>query len=119
MKDFILNLDKPRKLKFGFKATRLINEKFKERDLKKLVEFALDEFIFLAWAGLIWEDESLTEEKVEELMDEKVGVEYSQTDIANIVAEAMTAHSGAMPVKKKASETIPSTKRARSHSKSA
>lgn len=117
MKDYILNLDRPRKLKFGFKATRLINEKFKERDLKKLVEFALDEFIFLTWAGLIWEDKDLTEEAVEELLDEKVGIEYSQTDIANIVAEAMTAHSGAMPVKKKASETIPSKKRAKSHSK--
>lgn len=118
MKDYILNLDRPRKLKFGFKATRLINEKFKSRDLKKLVEFALDEFIFLAWAGLMWEDESLTEEKVEELLDEKIGVEYSQTDIANIIAEAMTAHSGAEPVKKKASETIPSKKHAKSLSKS-
>lgn len=119
MKDYILNLDRPRKLKFGFKATRLINEKFKERDLKKLVEFALEEFIYLAWAGLVWEDEKLTEERVEELFDEKVGVEYSQTDIANIVAEAMTAHSGAMPEKKKVSKKIPSKKHAASPSKSA
>lgn len=119
MKDFILNLDRSRKLKFGFKATRLINEKFKERDLKKLVEFALDEFIFLAWAGLMWEDESLTEDQVEQLLDEKIGVEYSQTDIATIVAEAMTAHSGAEPVKKKVTKEIPSKKRAKSHLKSA
>jgi len=118
MKDFVLNLDKPRKLKFGFKATRLINEKFKERDLKKLVEFALDEFIFLAWAGLMWEDESLTEEKVEELLDEKVGIEYSQTDIANIVAEAMTAHSGAVSEKKKVTKKIPSSRRVQPRSKS-
>lgn len=117
MKDYVLNLDRPRKLKFGFKATRVISEKFKSKDLKKLVEFALDEFIFLAWAGLMWEDESLTEEKVEELLDEKIGVEYSQTDIANIVAEAMTAHSGATPVKKKVSETIPSKKHEKPPSK--
>lgn len=119
MKDYVLNLDKPRKLKFGFKATRLINEKFKKRDLTKLVEFALEEFLFLAWAGLMWEDESLTEEKLEELMDEKIGVEYSQTDIANIVAAAMTAHAGTVPVKKKVSETIPSKKHAKPLSKSA
>jgi hypothetical protein len=119
MKEYILNLDRPRKLKFGFRATRLINEKFKQRDLSKLVEFALDEFIFLAWAGLLWEDENLTEEKVEMLLDEKIGVDYSQTDIANIIAEAMTAHSGAEPVKKKATETIPSSRHARSPSKSA
>jgi heterodisulfide reductase subunit B len=120
MKEYILNLDRPRKLKFGFKATRLINEKFKEeKNLKDLAEFALDEFIFLAWAGLSWEDESLTVEKVEELMDDKVGVEYSQTDIANIIAEAMTAHSGAEAVKKKTSETIPSRKHGKSHLKSA
>lgn len=119
MKEYILNLDRPRKLKFGFKATRLINEKFKERDLKKLVEFALDEFIFLAWAGLIWEDKDLTEERIEELLDEKIGVDYSQTDIANIVAEAMTAHSGAEPVKKKVTGKIPSKKHAGSLSKSA
>lgn len=117
MKDFILNLDKPRKLKFGFKATRLISEKFKNRDLKQLVEFALDEFIFLAWAGLMWEDESLKEEDVERLLDEKIGVEYTQTDIANIVAEALTAHSGAEPVKKKVSGTIPSKKHAKPPSK--
>ncbi|MBA7705982.1 hypothetical protein ES703_114824 [subsurface metagenome] len=119
MKDYVLNLDKPRKLKFGFKATRLINEKFKKRDLTKLVEFALEEFIFLAWAGLMWEDESLKEEDVERLLDEKIGVEYSQNDIANIVAEAMTAHSGVKPEKKKVSETIPSKKHAKSHLKSA
>ena len=119
MKDYILNLDKPRKLKFGFKATRLINEKFKKRDLTKLVEFALEEFIFLAWAGLMWEDTELKEEDVERLLDEKVGIEYSQTDIANIVAEAMTAHSGAMPIKKKVSETIPSKKHAKQLLKSA
>lgn len=117
MKDYILSLDKPRKLKFGFKATRLINEKFKDRDLSKLVEFAQDEFIYLAWAGLIWEDESLTEEKVEELLDATIGEEYSQTDIATIVADAMTAHSGAAPVKKKVGGKIPSKKRARPPSK--
>lgn len=117
MKDYILNLDRPRKLKYGFKATRLISEKFKERDLKRLVEFALDEFLFLAWAGLVWEDESLTEEKVEELLDEKIGDTYSQTEIANLVAEAMTAHSGAVPVKKKVSGTIPSKKHGKSLSK--
>lgn len=119
MKDYVLNLDRPRKLKFGFKATRLINEKFKDRALEELREYALEEFIFLAWAGLMWEDESLTVEQVEQLLEEKIGVEYSQTDIANIVAEAITAHSGAKPVKKKVSETIPSKKHVKSHSKSA
>jgi len=124
MQDYILNLDKPRKLKFGFKATRLINEKFKGRNLTELkdeekVEFVQEEFVFLAWVGLTWEDPELKEEDVERLLDLNIGEEYSQTDIANIIAEAITAHSGVVPVKKKVVKTIPSEKPGKSRSKSA
>ena len=117
MQDYILNLDKPRKLKYGFKATRLITEKFGGKGLEDLKELALNEFIFIAWAGLIWEDESLTEEKVEQMCDEKIGSEYTQTSIINIIAAAITAHSGAQPVKKKL--TTPSKSTVKSRSKSA
>jgi len=119
MKDYILNLDRPRKLKFGFKATKLVNEKFKDRELEEIMEFATDEFIFLAWAGLMWEDKNLTVEQVEQLLEEKIGVEYSQQDIVDIISEAMAAHSGAPPVKKKVSETTPSKKHEKPPSKSA
>jgi len=114
MQDYILNLDKPRKLRFGFKATRLINEKFGGKGLEDLKELALGEFIFIAWAGLIWEDESLTEERVEALFDEKIGSEYTQTSIINIIAAAITAHSGAKPVKKKQKTPLKTTVKSRS-----
>lgn len=119
MKDFILNLDKPRKLKFGFKADRLLTEKYGEQEVWDLEKIALHEFVFFTWVGLVWADESLTEEKVEELLDEKIGDEYSQFDIITLVTEALSAHLGTNSVKKKATKSIPSRKRAGQPTKSA
>ena len=114
MQDYILNLDKPRKLKFGFKATRLITEKFGGKGLEDLKELALGEFVYIAWAGLVWEDESLTVEKLEAMLDEKIGTEYSQTDIIELISAAITAHFGAKPVKKKPKTALKTTVKLRS-----
>jgi hypothetical protein len=119
MKDYILNLDRPRKLKFGFKADRLLTEKYGEQEVWDLEKIALQEFVFFAWAGLVWEDESLTVEKVEALLDEKIGTEYSQFDIITLITEAMSAHLGTKPAKKKVTSKTPSKKRAGSPTKSA
>ena len=68
MKDHIINLDKPRKLKYGFKAHKIIREKYGEKkSLADILNVHADEIPFFAWAGLVWEDKSLTYEKVEEL----------------------------------------------------
>lgn len=119
MKDYVLNLDRPRKLKFGFKADRLLTEKYGNKEVWDLEKIALQEFVSFAWIGLLWEDESLTVEKVEELLDEKIGDTYSQFDIITLITEALGAHLGTMVGKKKVTKTTPSTRRARSRSKSA
>lgn len=113
MDDFILKLDRPRKLKFGFKANRLLTEKYGDKEIWDLKRLALQEFVFFAWAGLIWEDETLTVEKVEELLDASIGEEYSQFDIIMMITSAMSAHIGTEPAKKKVKEEIPSQRRAK------
>lgn len=118
MKDYVLNLDRPRKLKFGFKADRLLTEKYGDKEVWDLENIALQEFVFFAWVGLYWEDESLTVEKVEELLDEKIGDTYSQFDIITLITEAMADHLGTKISKKKETRTTPSKKHAKSHLKS-
>jgi hypothetical protein len=119
MRDYILNLDRPRKLKFGFKADRLLTEKYGDKEVWDLEKLALQEFVFFSWVGLVWEDKNLTVEKVEELLDEKIGVEYSQIDIITLVTTALAAHLGTEVSKKKVTKTTPSKRPARSPSKSA
>lgn len=121
MKDFILNLDRPRKLKFGFKASRLIREMFGKKDIEALRNMNVDEFAKVAYCGLVWDDETLTVEKVEELIDAKIPEAYTVTGIIKILSEAIAAHMGVSltriggtAVKKKTkkppTETIPSRK---------
>jgi len=119
MKDYILELDRPRKLKFGFKADRLLTEKYGDKEIWDLNKIALHEFVFFAWAGLVWEDESLKVEKVEKMLDEKIPDTYTQFDIVGLVTNALAAHLGVALGKKKATKTIPSKKRVKSRSKSA
>jgi ribosomal protein S3 len=119
MEDYILNLDKPRKLKFGFKADRLLTEKYGEMEIWDLKKKALQEFVYFAWAGLVWEDESLTVERIEELLDEKIGETYTQFDIINLIANALVAHLGAESDKKKVEKKIPTKKTVKSPMKSA
>lgn len=119
MKDYVLNLDRLRKLKFGFKADRLLTEKYGDKEVWDLEKIALQEFVFFAWVGLLWEDESLTVEKVEELLDEKIGDTYSQFDIITLITDALMAHLGIEPSKKKVTKTTPSKKHVKSRSKSA
>jgi len=94
MTEHILNLDKPRKLKFGFKASRLLKEKFKDKDIEALSNMSVHEFPIIAWCGLVWEDESLTPERVEEIIDEKIPDEYTVTGIIELLSNAIMDHMG-------------------------
>lgn len=98
MKDYILELDKPRKLKFGFKASRLIREKFGNMDLKDIGNMHIEDMPTIAWAGLVWEEEGLTVERVEELLDAKIPDKYTLIHCMEIVIEALCSHIGATPV---------------------
>lgn len=94
MKDFILDLDRPRKLKFGFKAIRLIREKFGDREISDIMNMKVDEMSTIAWAGLIHEEPELTVERVEGLLDEKIGEDYTVMDIIGILVEAIAEQIG-------------------------
>ena len=94
MREYILELDRPRKLKFGFKAIRLIREHFGEKDVSDLLNMKVDEMPIIAWAGLIHEDPDLTIEKVEDLLDGSIPERYTVVEIVNILAEALADHFG-------------------------
>jgi len=107
MKEHILELDKPRKLKYGFKALRLIREKYGEKtELTDVMTIESDEMPFFAWAGLAWQDETLTPEKVADLIDEKIGETYTILDIINIIVAAIADHVGVKLAKKKVKKTV-------------
>lgn len=119
MKDHILNLDRPRKLHYGFKALRIIREKYGEsKELTDVMDAQVDEIPFFAYAGLVKEDKSLTAEKVEELIDDAVPEKYKVLDIVSIVAEAIADHVGVRLKKKgKTKKKTPSLTTVRSRSK--
>ena len=107
MEAHVLNLDKPRKLHYGFKALRLIREKFgKDKELTDVMDVDVDEIPYFAYVGLIREDETLTPEKVEELMDEAIPGKYTVVGIAGVIAKAIADQMGVKPVKKKAGTAV-------------
>lgn len=95
MKEYILKLDHPRRLKFGFRAIRLIREKFGDRDVSDLLNLKIDEMPAVAWAGLVHEDKDLTLEKTEELLDAAIPENHTILDIINIVIDAISEQVGA------------------------
>lgn len=108
MKEHILDLDKPRKLRYGFRALRIIREKYGEnKELTDVMDVNVDEIPFFAYAGLVREDESLTPEKVEELIDDAIPDRYTVLDIVGIIAKAIADQIGVKPGKKKAKRKTP------------
>ncbi len=98
----ILDLDKPRKLKFGFGALKELKKKYgKEKSMADIMRAGLDEVPFWAWVGLLWEDKELTAERVEELIDEAIPEKYTLLGVSTLVADAILDQMG-MQVKKKA-----------------
>ena len=102
MKDYILGLDRPRTLRFGFRSTRAIREKFGDRSFTELMNMKLDEIPMLAWAGLMWEDKNLTVEQTEDLLDAAIPKSYTLLKIAEIVLNALADQMGMKPKKAKA-----------------
>jgi hypothetical protein len=118
MKEHILELDKPRKLKYGFKALGLIRAKYgKDTELTDVMDIETDELPFFAWAGLAWEDGNLTVEQVEDLIEDKIGDTYTIMDIVGIIVQAIADHVGVKLAKKKVKNTTVSKRPAKSRSK--
>ena len=110
MKNYILDLDKPRKLRFGFKAIRMIRDKFGNRSVDQLMNIKVDEIPVLAWAALKWDDKSLTLEKVEDLLDAAIPEKYTIMDLIELIMGAMAAQIGIQV--KKATAGVPTKKEA-------
>ena len=102
MKDFILDLDKSRELRFGFKAMRTIRQKFGDKSMDALLNIKVDEVPAIAWAGLKWEDKQLTVDQVEVLLDDAIPKKYTILEITEIVLEALAVQMGVESKKVKA-----------------
>lgn len=96
---YTLKLDKPRRLKYGFKALAVIEERYAgKKDLGDIMQGGSKEIPFLAWLGLSGEDESLTEEKVLDLLDNAIPDTYTVGGLVEIICDVITAQMG---IKKK------------------
>lgn len=96
MPDYVLNLDRPRKLKFGFRACRLIREKFGDKEINQLLSMKVDEMPVIAWAGMVWDDKDLTIEKAEEIIEEAILEGKTRIiDVINIVSACLIEQFGA------------------------
>ena len=102
MKDYILELDKPRTLRYGFKAMRVIRQKFGDRSLDQLMSIKVDEIPVLAWAGLTHEDKALTVEQVEDLLDAAIPEKYTILKVTELILGALASQMGVDTKKVKA-----------------
>lgn len=96
MKSVILKLDKERELRYGFKALKLLREKFGNKSLSEMMELKVDEIPQLIWAGLKMEDKALTVDKVEDLLDEAITMKktYTIMDVTSMGLEALALQMG-------------------------
>jgi len=100
MKEFILKLDKPRRLIYDFDAWGLIADKYggkkEEEDFNILkLNITAREVPFLAFAGMKWEDPDLTEQKTRALLNEAIqSGTHTVLSILGPVSKAILAQSG-------------------------
>jgi hypothetical protein len=89
-KQFILNLDRPRELKYDFFAIGVMTRTLKIRDLKALLDLDVSQIPTMAWAGMLWEDPQLTVRKVEKMIKDTIANdEYKLGQIAKTVIDAI------------------------------
>jgi len=101
MKDYILELDRQRKLVYDFDAWDLITERYAQKGKGKedfdptQIKATYAEIPFLTYAGLRWEDSALNEAAVKKLLNDKLrSGNYTIMDIMEIVINAIFAQSG-------------------------
>ncbi len=99
MKEFVLELDKPRKLVYDFDAWDRIAEKYgageeEGFDIQKL-KVTAKEIPFLIRIGLLWEDPELTDEAVKGLLNGALREgKYTIIELMNIAVNAICAQAG-------------------------
>lgn len=99
MKEFVLELDRPRKLVFDFDAWDLIAEQYSQKNGKEFDIASLNityrDLPFLVYAGLRWEDENLTYEQTKKLLNDAIrSGKLNIIQILETVMKAIFAQSG-------------------------
>ncbi len=99
MKEFVLELDRPRRLVYDFDAWDLISEHFGSADSKEFDLASLNityrDLPFLVYVGLKWEDESLSLEQTKKLLNEAIrSGRLNIMQILDVVVRAIFAQSG-------------------------
>ncbi len=94
IKTYILDLDKPRELRFGFKSLRMLREKFGDKSIEQLMNIQVDEIPIIVLAGLQWEEKELTLEKVEDLLDAAIPEKFTILGVTTTALEALAAQMG-------------------------
>jgi len=94
VKEYILDLDKPRELRFGFKSLRAIREKFGNKSLSELMNIEVDEIPVLVLHGLSWDEKALTLDQVENLLDAAIPKKYTILGVTTLILEALAAQMG-------------------------
>jgi hypothetical protein len=92
MPEFILKLDRQRRLIYDFDAWEKLAEKYAKNeedfDFSK-VRLNMAELPFLIYIGLAWEDKELTQEKTKELLNQAVRNGQTIADILTATTEAI------------------------------
>jgi hypothetical protein len=98
MKEFVLELDRPRKLVYDFDAWDRIAEKYgagdEGFDIQSL-KVTAKEIPFLIRIGLLWEEPELTDDGVKGLLNAALrGGKYTIIELMNIAVDAICAQAG-------------------------
>ncbi len=97
----ILHLDKPRKLKFAFRALKEVQKKYgQDKSMSEVMRQDMDQIPYFAWVGLVWEDSELTVERVEELIEDAIPERYTVIGLMEFITKAIIEQTG-FQVKKK------------------
>ncbi|MCK5642199.1 MAG: hypothetical protein KAJ19_15445 [Gammaproteobacteria bacterium] len=117
----ILHLDKPRKLKYAFRALKEIKKKYgQDKSMAEVMNVDMDEIPYFVWVGLAWEDSKLTVEQVEELIEDAIPERYTVIGLISFITNAIVEQTGFQGKKKVKAEKkeMPSSRTVKSRIKS-
>ena len=88
-----IQLDKMRNFRYGMRALNLIEKKLKKPIAQIDMEaMTMEDAAVMIWAGLQHEDESLTPEKVMDLVDEFSNIQTVMKAMGEALTEAFTGN---------------------------
>ncbi|WP_069649638.1 hypothetical protein [Caloranaerobacter ferrireducens] len=91
-KSVAIELDKVRNLRYGINALCQLEDMLGKPITKLQNETGIKEFRVILYCGLIWEDKTLTLEKIGDLMDEAItekGIDYINDKVSEALELAL------------------------------